>query len=294
MTVVPQYKRWSRVIDRMINHGSPPSRVIIYLHLAKTGGTTANNCIKAAPDWTFVRMKESYISPDVCSCGDPSCPTDETLSESGIDGRGGSREKWFCHFVHERYHAARWFADEIRRRGGPPSEVHVSFRPARDRLVSMFKDYWRMALRARTAEGQGTPHHKRIAARYRADSEAYLDDTGRIDARAWFSAFSSFGAGMPFSMAEVFDASVMNLRLSLANGEMNIVQTEKMDDWLRALTGVDHVVRGRVSGSMPDNVVRALDEARDLIDDLAERDWMYDQAVDEYELMSRLGRRFCA
>lgn len=293
MTRTPQYQRWNSVIETIASRTSSDSRVILFLHLPKTGGTTATNCMKVAKDWKVVRMKESFISSDACSCGDPDCVVEESHADVGVREGAGHSENWFCHFVHERYDAPLWFAEELRRRGGPPAEIHVSHRPARKRLVSMFKDYWRMAF----GGGYGlaaTPHEERVIARYRADSQAYVDGSGMIDGNAWFRAFSSFGTGMPFSMADVFDGSVMNLRLSLASGDMNVVQTEKMDDWLGALTGVDHVVHRRVSGSAPENVLVALDEARHFVDQLAERDWTYDQAVDEYELMSRLGRRFRA
>jgi hypothetical protein len=249
--------------------------------------------MKTAPGWTFTRVKQSFISSNSCSCGNPDCVFDDNHFEAGIREEAGRPRNWFCHFAHERYDAPVWFAEELRRRGGPPAEIHVSHRPARKRLVSMFTDYWRMAFSG-GYDLATTPHEERVIARYRADSQAYIDASGKIDGNAWFRAFSSFGTGMPFSMADVFDGSVMNLRLSLASGDMNLVPTEKMDDWLRALTGIEDVVRGRVSGSMPENVLLALDEAQDFVDQLAERDWIFDQAVDEYELMSRLGRRFRA
>lgn len=287
------YHRWNSVLRRILSQNSPDRRVILFLHLPKTGGTTTTNCMKAAPDWTFVRMKPTYIASNVCSCGDPNCMAEQAGAGFDLPDEADDSRNWFCHFGHERYEAPRWFAEQLRRRGGPPSEIHVSHRPARKRLVSMFKDYWRMALGG-GYENDAPQHQARIMARYREDSQAYLDGSGRIDGQAWFRAFSTFGSGMAFSMAEVFDGSAMNLRLALANGEMKVVETGRMDDWLRALTGAGEVAHGRVSGPPPENVRLALEEARGLVDQLAERDWMYDQAVDEYQMMSRLGRRFRA
>jgi hypothetical protein len=290
-------ERWTEVADHIAQHTAPSSRIIAFLHAAKTGGSSTSFSIESSGRWWYSRMKESYVPLATCNCNDPACTQWASWTlKPPVTGTPDSVPHYFCHFVHERYCAIRWFRDALAQRGVRLDAAYSVFRPARERLVSMFCDYWVQAMDARQAPAGSQikqRHRASIRERYRIDSEQYVDRHGRIDAIAWFRSYAQHGVGMPFTMGQMFDGSVTSLRLALQSGDLTLLRMRDIDPWLRDLTGCSHVQRRRTSADKrPAAVVTALEEARDIIDALAETDWTYDQAADEHLRMAtpELGR----
>lgn len=280
--------RWAEVVDHIARDRVPGSMVVAFLHAAKTGGSSIHGAVSSSGRWSFCRMRESYLPVSGCMCGDPACgaASARPLKPPAAPVPGGAVRHHFCHFSHERYSAIRWFRDALARRGVRLEAAYTVFRPARERLESMFCDYWVQAM-AEDSHPHGLEepqqHRRRIRERYRIDSMNYVDRSGRIDSRAWFRSYAHHRTGMPFSMVEMFDGSVTSLRLALRAGALTMLQMSDIDPWLRDLTGCSHVVRRRTSvDRRPPAVVAALEDAREIIDALAETDWAFDQAADEH------------
>jgi hypothetical protein len=159
----------------------------------------------------------------------------------------------------------------------------------------MFCDYWKMATRLEVPNERDRLHRANVHARYSADSKHYVNSTGWIDGCAWFRSVAEHGTGMPFFLSEMFDGSVMNFRIALSRGELVLVRLNEVDDWIGQMTGVRPTTRRRVSSvDRPRAVTDAVEDARVLIEELAERDWEYDQAADEYFMMRDAGQPFVA
>lgn len=290
-------ERWNEVADHIAQHRAPSSRIIAFLHAAKTGGSSIGASIPSCGRWWISRMKESYVPLSECYCRDRACTVAPGWTlKPPVTGSPDAVPHYFCHFSHERYSAIRWFRDALAQRGVSLDAAYSVFRPARERLVSIFCDYWVQAMLLDSTQHMSEAlrlHHYRIREQYRIDSEQYVDRHGRIDAIAWFRSYARHGAGMPFTMGEMFDGSVTSLRLALQSGDLTLLRMRDIDPWLRDLTGCSHVQRRRTSADKrPAAVVTALEEARDIIDALAETDWTYDQAADEHLSMAtpELGR----
>lgn len=287
-------KRWGKVIEYIVANSDASSRIVAFLHAAKTGGSSIGHAFNSTPAWCFNRMKESYIEGDICLCGDPSCRhfTRSLLMERrGADTSCG--RNYFLHFAHERYRAVRWCVEALRCGGRQIEASYMTHRSARDRLVSMFCDYWKMATVLEVANERDRSHRAHVHARYRADSKCYVNSAGGIDGCAWFRSVAEHGTGMPFFLCEMFDGSVTNFRVALAKGELSLVRIHEIDDWVNQMTGVRPTTRRRVSrDNRPRAVSAALEDAKVLIDELAERDWEYDQAADEYFMMRDCGQPF--
>ena len=102
--------RWTEVADHIAQHRAPSSRIIAFLHAAKTGGTSTGSTIGSSGRWWFSRMKESYVPLGKCDCLDPACThwARGTLKPP-VTAAPDAVPHYFCHFVHERYSAIRWF-----------------------------------------------------------------------------------------------------------------------------------------------------------------------------------------
>lgn len=279
--------RWTEVVDHIVQYRAPGSRVVAFMHAAKTGGSSIHGAISSSGGWSFCRLKESYLPASRCMCGDPACVAASAFALKTLAApEPGAVRHYFCHFPHERYSAIRWFRGALAQRGVRLDAAYTVFRPARARLESMFCDYWVQAMASDSAgDGfeQPTQHLRRIQERYRIDSASYVDRDGRIDSHAWFRSYARNGAGIPFSMAEMFDGSVTSLSLALRSGALTMLRMSDIDPWLRDLAGCSHVPRRRTSvDRRPPAVVAALEDAREIIDALAETDWAFDQVADEH------------
>lgn len=286
-------QRWSGVVECITSNSHPSSRIVAFLHAAKTGGSSIGDAFNRAPAWNDNRMTESYLEGDLCMCGERSCQHFTrfllTRGHGSAALRGGS---YFLHFAHERYRAIQWCMEALERRGRQIEVSYMTHRSAKDRLVSMFCDYWKMATMEVVGESHES-HGARVHGRYREDGKHYMDSAGRIDGCAWLRSVAEHGTGMPFFLHEMFDGSVTGFRVALATGELALVRLDEVDDWIGQMTGVRPTTRARVSSTnRPREVAAALEDATALIDELAERDWEYDQAADEYFMMRDCGQPF--
>jgi hypothetical protein len=287
-------ERWSGTVQELARQRIPGSKITAFLHPAKTGGTTIEHTIRNSERWSFIKMRPSCYPDYQCSCGDPEYTIASRL-ELGKTGQNpaAAETRYFLRFGHERYDGIRWFAKSLNDHGMKMDAVYMTYRPAHDRLVSLFCDYWNQALSYNSEFDPLNSEGGSLTEFYKKDSEYYLDEKRHINGRDWFRSFMANGSGFPFSMEDIFDGSVMNFRYALAEGEIHLTKTGNIDSFLSMLTGSEKIERKRVSNkNRPESVVAALSDARDIIDELVERDWAYDQVADEYFTIMESGQKF--
>ncbi|MBU3701564.1 MAG: hypothetical protein FGM58_05910 [Acidimicrobiia bacterium] len=267
-----------RAIDR-----APETMLMV--HLPKTGGTSLADALSRSPDHAVLRLPLSTVSPFMCECGAPSDCTDHAKRAAIMSWRSSRRiaRPLVVKFNHETYGAVDW----VRRAAGDESlPVLMAVRPRRDRLRSVFTDYW-----TRVAVGTGrvafeappNPHLLRTGRRYTIDAMNYGDLTSGIDGVPWWSAFGRYGPGVPFFMDEVFAGDVGRLERELESGRLRLVTTARLDQFLGEFLGSPAASRRRVSRTAHEpTVVAALADAAHLVDELAERDASFDRFIADH------------
>jgi hypothetical protein len=86
-----------------------------------------------------------------------------------------------------------------------------------------------------------------------------------------------------FSLDEVFGGDVTRMQRELESGSLIALQTSKIDEFIEGISGLPAPPRIRLSRTAHDPAVEAaLDDAADLIEDLARRDAPFDRAIAEH------------
>ena len=261
-------------------------RTLIFLHIQKVGGTTLVRNLRADPNWLQLYLPGASTTRS-CACGSADCPTtrgttdlaghpDETLANLSISLRA----------IHEDYSTVSRLRDAVHAAGGIVTEpITMLVRPVRERLTSIFTDYWTQVAEAeRAADDRSalTWHEARTLGGYLQDSIHYRDADGRIDGVGWYRAFAEHGSGAPFFLDQVFDGSPQRLEEEARAGRLRLIPTSGLDAFQEELMGAGARTRHRVSRAAEAGAVSAaLSDAAPLIDQLATRDARYDALVAE-------------
>ena len=279
---------WIPGIDdarRAAKHAIDP---FLFLHLPKSGGTTIKGRLERLPDWNTAKFPHyTQRVGQLCTCNDPEC----TFAQDYFDAlaqltpRVVRGKKLVVTNVHATYEQTRWLSRAVAPRGVTALPILTTVRPARDRVVSMFRDYWDKYFTAVLARDgkldlsiddpaiQKTFHGDAVRRKAVIDSQRFLPEEGRIDGRLWFESFNP-GRGFPFWLTEVFD-SPEQLADAMDSGALRVVPIHRLDDALVELTS-QPPVRYRVSHERVPEVEAALEEAADIVDRLSSQDDDFD------------------
>lgn len=259
----------------------------LFLHMPKTGGSSIQNALLNSPSIRFLVLPISTVPPDRCQCGaSEKCNDHEMRAQLwSSESEEQSERRVVVKLNHESYRAVDWVRNAASRSTVQRPTLLV-VRPRRDRLRSMFRDYWTqvgIASGKFIDEKEVTPHRQMVLSNYLSDSRWYLGADGSIDGVAWFNAFKEHGPGVVFSLDEVFGGDTSRLRQELDSGALRLIQTKNVGDFIEEFTGLSAAPRRRESKVFGDPAVEAaLDGASDLIDDLARRDAAFDQVIAEH------------
>jgi hypothetical protein len=288
--ILPEY------MEDLSRLGSSGARLTFFLHLPKTGGSSVLNAVRNHGSMGALFLPIFTIPKDeVCLCGDSSCNQQIERTKllhqiSHEDNTGKEVMIFFGH--HTTYTSALRIIDAIEPKS--PISFLTTVRPARQRVVSAFRDYWtqvenmkvRLEMEEKSAKQSGKDvtsllHGRGIRSRYVDDSKHYVDDDGNINGIAWVSAFHEHGPGVPFYLDEVFEGNPRLLRKLIRQGVLRAVPTRKVDELTQELTGK---IRPRNRTSLPPTpqVDKAIEDARDVIDLISRRDAAYDKVLAKY------------
>jgi hypothetical protein len=266
-------RKWKSDVEEFIAGNSRSAPVVAYLHPPKTGGSSLIAAIDHSSLWNLVSLNASYKE---------SAPIHRNLFLEGAFVSGGDEPVdtrpvgTFFKFSHEKFDAVRWLWNAFDDAGVRLDCTCMSVRPIRQRLVSMFKDYWTQVYRFESGllDDPGIPEWKKeIIYGYVADSRYYRDRNGNIAGRKWFEAFAEYGGGVPFFLDEIFEGDVDRFADCAASGKLKLLPSATIDDFIRDITEFRHLARARVS--ITNNIMNTDDEiekSSDLIDALCQRD----------------------
>lgn len=283
---------WLPGIDSARRAVRQASDAIVWLHLAKTGGTTVKTAIRLNSAWnSAVFPQSSQRLGQPCYCNDPACDDARKAFDAMKDlaSNKPSAKRLRVSNGHATFAETRWLTRAISSRGHTPLML-MSVRPARQRLVSLFRDYWNthhlaamMMDELRVAKGSDpsfgwTNHDYAKRRKLLVDSERFLLGDGRIDGRLWFNSFNP-GRGYPFWLNEVFDEP-KQLATAMESGELRVVPISKLDDLIVEFTNQEPQ-RFRESTARRPEVEAAIEESQDIIDRLSSQDDTYDALLTE-------------
>lgn len=273
---------WGPDLPALALWSSQVRRSWVFLHPPKTGGSTFAQTLTSHPDWMSVNLTALWRTDKPCTCG-TGCRHAPRPTPLNVDDFT-ARPSLLISAGHVTYEPVNWIRDEIRSRGGRVDATVMTVRPIRNRLTSMFRDYWtqvRIAAEHAAKQVQLSAHRAVVVQQYADDSRHYLRDNNSIDGRAWFRAFAEHGTGgAPFFMSDFF-SDPAQAREAIESGNLTLFPTASLDALLTDICGVAPPRRSRVSSpAHPEAVAAALSDAADLIEDLARRDdgysWMTD------------------
>lgn len=272
---------WSRAFPSLATTALSAPAIVVNLHLPKTGGTSLTTSVAASRSWAVARFHLSSTPWGICACGDADCEAGARRVRSLLTTPDElAHRRLFIKVGHERYSGIDWLRARLAEQDATISRTIMSVRPVRQRLVSMFTDYWTHVFAADDADaGRGnlTPHLNRTAHAYQRDAVHYRRPDGSIDGRGWFGAFGDHGGGVVFYLDEAFDGSPERFACVVESGELALAPTSNLDSLIQELTGDAPRERRRVSrvGRSP-AVAEAIEDCTDLLDELAQRDAVYD------------------
>ncbi|MEI8000184.1 MAG: hypothetical protein WCI50_02440 [Actinomycetes bacterium] len=266
--------QWHDVIDHVADQGRAADRVIAFLHLPKTAGTSFRRAFAASDRWRCAELHPSYLAHDACDCGrwspdecDRHRLRREITERHPESCRGRSL---LVALGHESVDALDWLRSALADRGVTVEREYLTVRPATARITSMVTDFWTSPADDADADAEALRH------RWARDAEQYLH-RGRPDVRAWLETFAIHGAGQPFWLDEIFAGSSGSLRERVATGTLELVRTADVDRVVFDLAGVE-APRARVGAPSPD-VVAELTRHASLVRDLAARDAAFDRVI---------------
>lgn len=284
-----QYRKaWGdlrRPLRRLIK--AAPSSTLI-LHMPKTGGSSLQRFVRESPSFQYLVLPMSNLPRDVCECGATSPCADQERREAirSSATREVSNQQMLLQLTHENYGAVDWVRSATRMTS-ESLPVLVLVRPRRVRLRSMFTDYWTQVATAmgELDDDHKSPksHRKRQLKKYVEDAVHYRKVDGSIDGVAWFTSFARYGPGVVFSLDEVFGGDATRLQRELESGALIALPTSKIDEFIEGISGLPAPPRIRISRTGHDPAVEAaLDDAADLIEELARRDARFDQVIADH------------
>ena len=282
---------WRPGVELMREATANARETIVFLHLAKSGGSTITRAFAQSKRWE--RVKFPYASPTDSEPhtnwrGRPVVApwlTDARRAARRVNAATGI----FIVGGHPPFEHVSWVARELGL-NRPNLRIVTVFRSARARIVSRFRDYWAHAATVqlsdreiarinRAGERRQLEEFRRDIDEFHRDSLNYRDASGRIDGRRWFrDVFTS--PSFPFLFNEVF-GSPETLRSALSSQKLEVVELEKLDAFLREMTGTSPR-RVRVSPGTPREVAVAIDESADIIQRMVDSDAEYEQIFRDY------------
>ena len=267
------------------------------LHLTKTGGSSLRNVLRTSQAQQAVEFPILENPKDeVCSCENAACLRQKIRAEilekiAEQDNRGKSI--YLIYAGHNTYNQIKRYTDLLAIKQRPNSMI-ATVRPAQLRLVSIFHDYWTQVDLDRNNDPAGQEHDshgelgddfpqhvKYVRQRYLDDSVHYIDSEGNINGQAWFSSFGKFGGGIPFFMDEVFEGSFRTFRRIVQGKKLRVVATKNLDSLMIELTGAV-TPRRRTSAPLTSSIEKAIQDSREIIVKLAQRDAKYDKFLAEW------------
>jgi len=262
------------------------NETIVFLHLPKTGGSTFNYAVRNSSDWIEYKFPPLHVNTGtVCGCKDPLCDKEVSYLKK-LEAFADSIDDTKHLFVttgHSTFAESTWLAERLSTKKGTPQILAV-VRPARERIVSMFRDYWEQVATAEeylAGTKSSTVHRHAVGRRYLADSQHYRDETGRIDGVAWFSTFAQYRGGVTFLMEQVFEQQPDVLANALADGRLKAIPTAELDATTESITGKE-ARRRRVSSAPSAFLTAAIEESAELIDAIAAFDAPFDAVLADH------------
>jgi hypothetical protein len=259
------------------------ARTCLFLHAAKTGGSSLYGAIRKSSNWKVRALSDSAFGYEGCSCGLRGCTANQPIKDKlNFEKLISPKTNLLVKLGHEKYSAAHWLRTRFAAVEIPVAEVFMTYRPIRDRLRSMFRDYWTQvgeaeAIIERTKTANS--HVTRKVLHYYRDSRHYSSGNNQIDGLAWFKAFEIHGPGMPFFLSEIFDSPIQ-LKNEIESARVSLIPTAQLDSVLPTITGLQTVERRRVSSPVrAEAVENALADATELIDSLCQRDIAFEEVV---------------
>jgi hypothetical protein len=260
---------------------------LVFLHIAKSGGTSLRRAIEASDRWQDIEF--------------PYPPLEATLPTRRRFWRARGHKSWvsaaksvkrqsssdkslFIWGGHPTYSHSKWLAEQLTVHENTPTVV-MTYRPSRERTISRFRDYWARVQLAdiysqeswtTVPEGPFRNRYIQDLKDFYRDSLNYRDDSGRIDGARWFRDISA-NPNFPFLLCEVF-ASPEQLTGALDSHKLKVIQLLDLDQEILELTGVEFP-RARVSPPVPPEVSRAIDESLASIDQMVQRDTEFERVV---------------
>lgn len=277
------YQRaWGDLVPSLAQATRRAPSALTFLHLPKSGGSTVGISFDRSLVWDTVRLPWSAWDGATCECGSTEGCVDHSKIEHirDLENKTDRGNPFFIKLAHENYQAVQWLHSRIQESGGSLNRSFTTVRPIRNRLVSMFMDYWTQVSRIQSpSDIDLKPHVERMLQAYEQDAKHYLDESGYLNGIAWFRAFAEHGGGVPFFLSEVFE-SPDELAAEVASGRLEVIPTREIDNVISNLTGINEIKRQRVS-TMNDNeaVLNAIAEAGELIESLAARDTEYETVL---------------
>lgn len=277
---------WGPYLEGITDACRQSPRVVAHFHMPKTGGSTFIQAMHASPAWRCIYLPATYVELTWCPCRREGCPAfaqrRATLNFSSSSDSAVSPLPIFLKFDHEKYSSVRWLKDRVSQ-SNTSFEVVTVVRPIRQRLVSMFTDYWTKVFTADrylSGEIDLTPHEVGVAMGYFNDAAHYRDGRS-IDGELWFRAFVKYGAGVPFLMSQVF-GDPSNLTSALESGDLRAIPIGQLDTFASELLGGKIPDRRRVSITPSSVLSRAVQGAREVIDEIVAQELPWDRVIADH------------
>ena len=284
--------------------GKSGASLTLFMHIPKTGGSTISSSLRKSdfhkvlwlPNWEHLRN---------CTCGDKACRRALNRFEKLeliANQENGGKSIYVNSGGHLAYETVKQYTDllGITSRWG---SVMTLVRPAKNRIVSMFRDYWTQVQLAKdialaekvhhlapdpedpphiqlgdalSGDWKPSQHILNTQRNYLEDSLHYCDSEGNINGPAWFRAFGEFGGGVPFFMDDVFQGRFRTFRRLVRSKRLRVVSTKNVDALTAELTG-EVQPRRRTSLPITPAIDKAISDSRKIIAELAQRDEKYDK-----------------
>ncbi len=288
--ILPEYR------DDLEKIGASGADIVFFLHTPKTGGSSVVSSVRRNGLVPAISLPElSKPKAETCRCGATDCGHQQVRTRQLINFAIKPEQTGFPIYLftgnHTNFANAERIMNSLKATGS--LSYLTTVRPARQRIISVFRDYWTQVdtitklmsqenLQLPDIDGNpSAPHVRAVREGYLEDSKHYIDDNGVINGRAWFSAFGEHGAGVPFYLSEVFNDDPKRFRKLVKSGTLRVVATRDVDSLTKELTGE---VRPRKRKSIDRNpaVEQAIIDASDIIDELALRDAEFDRFLARY------------